>query len=117
MPERTADLGPCRCGASCTGPPSPAMQRLLDDAGEGFTQVTRLPLAGFCCPLCLRVLPDCCASFAHYPAAAAAGRRKTLLCKKCNSFLGAEYEPDAVIMANRSAVTDDVGYEIPGFVM
>lgn len=113
----SADTGPCRCGAGCDRPPSTTLARLIHDARFGFAIAARRSIAGFACPLCLRLLPDRCATFAHYPARAAGGRRKTLLCKRCNSFLGTTYEPHAVVMAARAASGEVAGYEIEGFVI
>ena len=56
----------------------------------------------FVCPLCLRLLPDARASAGHYPAAAVPGPHSTeLLCVDCNSFIGSDYEMEAVDFLNR----------------
>ena len=47
---------------------------------------------GFCCPICVRVLSQACATIAHSPSKEVGGDGLTFLCKACNSFLGTAYE-------------------------
>lgn len=93
------------------------MKRLLEAAGNGFEAVVGERVSGFCCPLCLRILPDSCASFGHFPAKGAGGSRRTLLCKSCNNFLGATYEASSIEMARRFADEEEAGFEIDGVVL
>jgi hypothetical protein len=85
----------CSCGFGC----GPAIRRGLDAAiarsASSFQAVVGREPEGFCCPVCIRELEPRCATRGHYPAASVAGRRWTLICKACNSFLGTAFESDA----------------------
>jgi hypothetical protein len=64
----------------------------LRDAEAGIFGVAGIATNGFCCPLCVRVLPKTCATVAHAPSREVGGKGQTFLCKACNSFLGTAYE-------------------------
>ena len=87
----------CGCGAGCNSRRlgGRLMQELLN-ARAGLRAVAGVTTDGFCCPLCLRLLPFSCASEAHAPARRARGEAKTFLCKACNNYLGFSYEAAAV---------------------
>ncbi len=85
----------CSCGGGCRRALTADLVSLLDGAADGYEATTGTRPRGFCCPLCLRLLDRGCASRAHYPAEQVGGRRWTLLCTACNSFLGTAYESDA----------------------
>src|SRR5450759_5394646 len=83
----------CECGANCGVRRQPAwLVAQLDDARSGFLAVAGGKNDGFCCPLCVRVLPQTCATVAHSPSKEVGGGGQTFLCKACNSFLGTAYE-------------------------
>ena len=92
----------CQCGANCEDrrlPPWLVAQ--LNDARSGFLAVSGVKTDGFCCPLCIRVLPQTCATVAHSPSKEAGGDGQTFLCKACNSYLGTAYEAGAAGMLSR----------------
>jgi hypothetical protein len=87
---------PCPCGANCQPRRLPKwLLAQLDDARSGFYSVSGIETDGFCCPLCVRVLPRACATIAHAPSKEVGGSGRTFLCKACNSFLGTAYEAGA----------------------
>ena len=83
----------CPCGANCQlrRPPEWLVAQ-LDDARSGLFAIAAILTDGFCCPLCVRVLPESCATIAHAPSKEVGGAGSTFLCKACNSFLGTAYE-------------------------
>lgn len=86
----------CLCGANCEDRRQPEwLLAQLVDARSGFLAVAGIPAHGFCCPLCVRVLPETCATIAHAPGKDVGGVGQTFLCKACNSYLGTAYEAAA----------------------
>lgn len=85
----------CSCGFGCRTAPRRGLEPAIAAAARSFEAVVGRAQAGFCCPLCLRQLAVGCATRAHYPAKKVDGKRWTLLCKACNSFLGTKFEADA----------------------
>lgn len=87
----------CQCGGRCPATaPAPRLASQLARARRGFSRVTGRNLVGFCCPLCLRLLPDSCASLAHAPARALGGRPVAFLCRACNGYLSRSFEAAAI---------------------
>jgi hypothetical protein len=83
----------CQCGANCQPRKHPAWLRgQLDDAISGLLAISNITTNGFCCPLCLRLLPRSCANVAHAPSEELGGKAQTFICASCNSFLGRTYE-------------------------
>ena len=86
----------CECGANCEDRRHPAwLLSQLAEARSGFLAVAGIQTDGFCCPLCVRVLPETCATIAHSPSKEVGGDGQTFLCKACNSYLGTAYEAAA----------------------
>lgn len=85
----------CSCGFGCGTGTRRGLGLKLASAARSFEAVVGRVPNGFCCPLCLRELAQGCATRAHYPAESVAGKRSTLLCKACNSFMGTALEADA----------------------
>ena len=86
----------CQCGANCQPRRLPKwLLGQLADARSRFYAISGIPTDGFCCPLCLRVLPQTCTTIAHAPSKGVGGGEQTFLCKSCNSFLGTAYEAGA----------------------
>jgi hypothetical protein len=83
----------CACGANCQPRRLPDwLLAQLNDARHGLLAISGIATDGFCCPLCVRVLPESCATLAHAPSKEVGGDGATFLCKPCNSFLGTAYE-------------------------
>lgn len=81
----------------------------------------RLRPGSFVCPLCLNLRPISEASRGHYPATSvpAVRRRVVLLCRCCNSFLGAAYERDArdyLLQQSRVSFMAEGGGRAAGYV-
>lgn len=86
----------CPCGANCEPRRLPKwLVAQIRQADAGILGVAGIITDGFCCPLCVRVLPKTCATLAHAPSEAVGGKGATFLCKACNSFLGSAYEAGA----------------------
>jgi hypothetical protein len=102
----------CPCGAGCNSTsPSDWLARRIAIASRGFEAVVGRRVSGFCCPLCAKELPLSCASVADCPAKAVGGRPLTFLCKRCNNFLGQEFE-SAAAMLLKSRVPGSPGVEV-----
>ena len=104
MPRRLKQhsLVPCECHGGCQrSRPLPATAKILGRLRLSFEAVLgyELPAARFCCPLCLRMLPDTCATLAHAPAERLGGSIVGVLCKACNSFTGHRFEAEMVAAA------------------
>lgn len=87
----------CSCDGGCVdGAVSRLLRNRLSAAAKGFLAVAGRSPNGFCCPLCLRELPETCATSAHGPAEGIGGRAVGVLCRRCNSFIGTAYESHAL---------------------
>jgi hypothetical protein len=86
----------CPCGGNCQPRRLPEwLVAQLNDARSGLLAIAGIVSEGFLCPLCLRILPESCATLAHAPSKEVGGSGQTFLCKACNSFLGTAYEAAA----------------------
>jgi hypothetical protein len=89
-------MGSCACGAGCKRHRlSDRLRAQLADGQRGLFGVTRIRTNGFCCPLCVRILPFTCATDGHAPSEVVGGIPRAFLCKSCNNFLGTRYEAGA----------------------
>lgn len=86
----------CPCGGNCQQRRLPDwLGAQLGDARSGLLAISGIRTDGFLCPLCVRILPETCATLAHAPSKEVGGSGQTFLCKACNSFLGTAYEAAA----------------------
>lgn len=96
---------PCECQGGCQrARPLPATIRILAQLRLSFANVlgNGPPMGRFCCPLCLRILPETCATMAHAPSERLGGQVAGVQCKGCNSYLGRRYEAELAAAARRA---------------
>lgn len=99
----------CECSGGCQPRKlSPSVAALLQKIQASWLLATGEVLANgrFRCPLCLRDVPEFCATLAHAPSAGLGGKAVGLLCRACNSYLGTTYEAYLKLQADRATGQD-----------